>query len=185
MKDITVSDIQVLWDKNQIDNEVSRIAKAIDNRVKNYDSVNLIPILSGSVMFVSDLMSQLENLRPGFYKMFPLIVKSYGNELESQGTKIYGDEFLKDSLDLDSPTIVVDDIMDTGETLLEVSQSVAKISDQEILTAVLLNKHGKRKHVIEPDYYCFSLDDKSWVVGYGMDYKGKFRGLNYVGTIFN
>ena len=51
-------------------------------------------------MFVSDLMSQLENLRPGFYKMFPLIVKSYGNELESQGTKIYGDEFLKDSLDL-------------------------------------------------------------------------------------
>jgi len=53
------------------------------------------------------------------------------------------------------------------------------------LTAVLLNKHGKRKHVIEPDYYCFSLDDKSWVVGYGMDYKGKFRGLNYVGTIFN
>ena len=46
-------------------------------------------------------------------------------------------------------------------------------------------KHGKRKHVIEPDYYCFSLDDKSWVVGYGMDYKGKFRGLNYVGTIFN
>ena len=107
MKDITVSDIQVLWDKNQIDNEVSRIAKAID------------------------------------------------------------------------------DLMDTGETLLEVSQSVAKISDQEILTAVLLNKHGKRKHVIEPDYYCFSLDDKSWVVGYGMDYKGKFRGLNYVGTIFN
>ena len=66
---------------------------------------------------------------------------------------------MKDSLDLDSPTIVVDDLMDTGETLLEVSQSVAKISDQEILTAVLLNKHGKRKHVIEPDYYCFSLDD--------------------------
>ena len=80
---------------------------------------------------------------------------------------------------------LIDDLMDTGETLLEVSQSVAKISDQEILTAVLLNKHGKRKHVIEPDYYCFSLDDKSWVVGYGMDYKGKFRGLNYVGTIFN
>ena len=166
MKDITVSDIEVLWDKTQIDGEISRIAKAIDSRVKNYDSVNLIPILSGSVMFVSDLMSQLEDLRPGFYKMFPLIVKSYGNELESQGTKIYGDEFLKDSLDKDSPTIVVDDLMDTGETLLKVKQSVEKICNEPVLTAVLLNKHGKRKHVIEPDYYCFSLNDKSWIVVY-------------------
>ena len=75
--------------------------------------------------------------------------------------------------------------MDTGETLLKVKQSVEKICNEPVLTAVLLNKHGKRKHVIEPDNYCFSLNDKSWVVGYGMDYKGKFRGLNYVGTIFN
>ena len=102
MNDIDLSDIEVLWNKKIIDQEIKRVSKEIDNKFKNSDSVNLIPILTGGLMFVSSLIFELENLRSGCYKMFPIIAKSYGNSTESQGTKIYGYEFLADSLDKNS-----------------------------------------------------------------------------------
>ena len=134
-------------------------------------------------MFVSSLIFELENLRSGCYKMFPIIAKSYGNSTQSQGTKIYGYEFLADSLDKNSPSVIVDDIMDTGETLLTVSNKVKETSNSGIFTAVLLDKLGRRNNVLEPDFSCFVLEDNKWIVGYGMDYEGKFRGLDYLGYI--
>tara|TARA_B110000196_G_C21056810_1_gene620266 strand:+ start:380 stop:943 length:564 start_codon:yes stop_codon:yes gene_type:complete len=183
MKNIEISDIEVLWDKKQINTELVRITKEINQNFINYESVNLIPILTGGIIFVSRLIVELENLRPGCYKMFPLIAKTYGYSTESQGTKIYGYEFLADSLDKNSPSIIVDDLMDTGETLSTVMDNVKKTSNEKVYTAVLLDKLGKRNNLIEPDFNCFVLNDKKWVVGYGMDYLGKFRGLEYVGTI--
>ena len=115
--------------------------------------------------------------------MFPLIAKTYGNSLESQGTKIYGYDFLSDSLERKSPSIIIDDLMDTGETLLKVRESVLAISNENVYTAVLVDKLGNRNNIFHPDFTCFVLDDDKWIVGYGMDYVGKFRGLDYVGSI--
>ena len=183
MNDIDLSDIEVLWDKKLIAQEIKRVSKEIDNKFKNSDSVNLIPILTGGLMFVSSLIFELENLRSGCYKMFPIIAKSYGNSTQSQGTKIYGYEFLSDSLDKNSPSVIVDDIMDTGETLVTVSNKVKEISNSVIFTAVLLDKLGRRNNILEPDFSCFVLEDNKWIVGYGMDYEGKFRGLDFLGYI--
>ena len=183
MRDITTKDIEVLWDKNSIDREVKRIAKDINSKFKSDKAVNLIPIMTGGLMFVSNLIAELEILRSGCYHMFPLIAKTYGNSTESQGTTIYGYDFLAENIDIDSPSVIVDDLMDSGETLYNLSEKLEKTSNKKVYSAVLLDKLGKRHMEIEPDFNCFILDDKRWVGGYGMDYKGLFRGLDYVGTI--
>ena len=183
MKDIKISDIEVLWDRDEIDSEVKKLAKKISNEFKSYDSINLIPILTGGLVFASKLLIELDSLKPGSSRMFPLIAKTYGNSLESQGTKIYGYDFLADSLERNSPSIIIDDLMDTGETLLKVRESVLGISNEKVYTAVLVDKLGNRNNIFHPDFTCFVLDDDKWIVGYGMDYIGKFRGLDYVGSI--
>ena len=158
-------------------------AKEINLKFQSEESVNLIPIMTGGLMFVSNLVAELEILRSGCYHMFPLIAKTYGNSTESQGTTIYGYDFLVENIDIDSPSVIVDDLMDSGETLYNLSEKLEKTSNNEVYSAVLLDKLGKRHMEIEPDFNCFILNDKRWVVGYGMDYKGLFRGLDYVGTI--
>jgi|TARA_B100001094_G_scaffold294703_1_gene315531 hypoxanthine phosphoribosyltransferase len=183
MKNINISDIKVLWDKESIDKEVKRVAIEINSKFKDEKSVNLIPIMTGGLMFVSNLIAELESIRSGCYHMFPLIAKTYGNSTESQGTTIYGYDFLAENIDVNSPSVIVDDLMDSGETLYKLSEKLDKTSNKEVYTAVLLDKLGKRHMKIEPDFYCFILDDKRWVVGYGMDYMGMYRGLDFVGTI--
>ena len=56
MKNIEISDIEVLWDKKQINTELVRITKEINQNFINYESVNLIPILTGGIIFVSRLI---------------------------------------------------------------------------------------------------------------------------------
>ena len=51
-------------------------------------------------MFVSNLIAELESIRSGCYHMFPLIAKTYGNSTESQGTTIYGYDFLAENIDV-------------------------------------------------------------------------------------
>ena len=183
MKEININDIEVLWDKDSINKQVKRVAKEINEKFISEKSVNLIPIMTGGLMFVSNLIAELEILRSGCYHMFPLIAKTYGNSIESQGTTIYGYDFLAENIDIDSPSVIVDDLMDSGETLYNLTEKLEITSNKEVYSAVLLDKLGKRHMQIEPDFNCFILDDKRWVVGYGMDYMGLYRGLDYVGTI--
>ena len=65
MNDIDLSDIEVLWDKKLIAQEIKRVSKEIDNKFKNSDSVNLIPILTGGLMFVSSLIFAGKRRRTG------------------------------------------------------------------------------------------------------------------------
>ena len=147
MKDIEISDIKVLWNSDEIDSAVKKLSKKIIKQFKEYDSINLIPILTGGLVFASKLLIELASLTPGSSRMFPLIAKTYGNSIESQGTKIYGYEFLSDSLERNSPSIIVDDLMDTGETLLKVRENVLGISNDKVYTAVLVDKLGNRNNI--------------------------------------
>ena len=125
----------------------------------------------------------MEKYRPGAYKIFPLTAKTYGNSMESQGTSIFGYGLISDSLDNGSPTIIVDDLMDTGETLKKVIENINQTVSKDVYSVVLLDKLGRRNNIIQPDFSCFELYDDKWVVGYGMDYQGKFRGLEYIGYL--
>ena len=175
--------IKILWDKNTVEKAIIDISDSITKKFKDFQSINIVPIMTGSILFATKLLTELEKNRPGAYKIFPLTAKTYGNSMESQGTSIFGYGLISDSLDNGSPTIIVDDLMDTGETLKKVIENIYQTVSKDVYSVVLLDKLGRRNNIIQPDFSCFELYDDKWVVGYGMDYQGKFRGLEYIGYL--
>ena len=175
--------IKILWDKNTVEKAIIDISDSITKKFKDFQSINIVPIMTGSILFATKLLTEFEKYRPGAYKIFPLTAKTYVNSMKSQGTSIFGYGLISDSLDNGSPTIIVDDLMDTGETLKKVIENIYQTVSKDVYSVVLLDKLGRRNNIIQPDFSCFELYDDKWVVGYGMDYQGKFRGLEYIGYL--
>jgi len=78
--------------------------------------------------------------------------------------------------------LVVDDIFDTGHTLLEVLSFLDDLGPRSIRTAVLVLKQGKQQVALRPDYVGFEIPDV-FVVGYGLDYAERYRDLPFVGVL--
>ena len=106
-------------------------------------------------------------------------VSSCGNETKSGGHFQIFDLTLPDLQDKN--VLIIEDIIDTGVTAKYLKETFTrKYSPKKLLFAALLNKKCARKIDIEPDFYGFEIDNK-FVIGYGMDYKGFFRNLTYIG----
>jgi hypoxanthine phosphoribosyltransferase len=78
--------------------------------------------------------------------------------------------------------LVVDDIFDTGHTLLEVLSLLDELKPRSIRTAVLVLKQGKQLVPLRPDYVGFEIPDV-FVVGYGLDYNDAYRNLPYLAAL--
>ena len=78
--------------------------------------------------------------------------------------------------------LLLDDILDTGRTLAAVSERLMEEGAVAVHTAVLLAKDKVRAEDVQADYVGFEIGDE-FVVGYGLDYKGKYRNLPYVGVL--
>jgi hypoxanthine phosphoribosyltransferase len=77
---------------------------------------------------------------------------------------------------------VIDDIFDTGHTLVEVLAQLLPHQPASIRTAVLMQKTGRSEVAIQPDDIVFEIPDE-FVVGYGLDYEDRFRNLPYVAAL--
>jgi hypoxanthine phosphoribosyltransferase len=77
---------------------------------------------------------------------------------------------------------LVDDILDTGRTLFHLKQELLKRGAAEVRTCVLLDKPSRRSVEVEADFRCVEVQDL-FVVGYGLDYAGRYRNLPYVGAL--
>jgi len=75
--------------------------------------------------------------------------------------------------------ILIQDIVDSGQTLLSLIQNVKSQTIDKVLSVCLLNKKGNRTVDVEPDYTGFSIPDE-YVVGYGMGLKGRFNNLPHI-----
>ena len=78
-----------------------------------------------------------------------------------------------------SDLLVVEDIVDTGRTLAGIRAGLAPLGARRIRTVALLDKPVRRQVAVDPDYVGFRVDDH-WVVGYGLDFEGRYRNLPYV-----
>lgn len=138
----------------------------------------VVGILRGSFMFTADLVRLLyvNDIHPLIDFVF---VTSY------EGTESSGEmRLLRDmSLDVDGRwVLIVDDILDTGRTMKFAQDYVREKGAEQIHSAVLLDKPSRRVVDVKADYVGFEIDDV-FVVGYGLDYNGRYRDLPYLGVI--
>ena len=166
---------QVLLDKETIQKRVQELGQDIDLYFKGKEII-IITLLDGAIIFTADLIRNM-NIP---LRLDCLRVSSYGNStnpetapriLSSLKTEVTGKHVL-----------IVDDILDTGNTLQSVTQEVLSENPVSVHTCVFLDKPDRRENGFSADWSGFSIPNE-FVVGYGLDYAGKFRQLPYVGTL--
>ncbi len=135
----------------------------------------VVPLLTGTVMFLADLIRHLEvPLRLDF-----MGVSSYGAGTTS-GELIITKELRLDVRGRD--VLLVDDILDTGRTLRRVREKLRLLKPRSIRICVLLDKAARRTEPVAADYVGFEIPDL-FVVGYGLDYAERYRNLPFVGVL--
>ncbi|MBQ8460225.1 hypoxanthine phosphoribosyltransferase [bacterium] len=172
--EIKIEDLKVLFSEEQIKAKIKELAKEMNDFYKG-EEVIAICVLKGSVLFMSDLTRELN--MP--LKMEFIRLSSYGSSMTTSGKVNAVDIKLPD---LNGKNVlIVEDIVDTGLTakfLIDFIHMNFQVKTFKFCS--LLDKKITRKTDVEPDYYCFDVDDK-FVVGYGLDYDGYFRNLKYIG----
>ena len=152
----------------EISRQIKKIGKKISNDYKTRDLV-LIGVLKGSFIFLSDLTRQIS-----IDHEIDLIGASSYKGTSSTGQIIFTKQ---PDLELENRDILlVEDIVDTGNTLLKIIEFVQLLNPRSIKICSLIDKHERREVQIKVDYSCFLLD-KGFIVGYGLDYNEKYRNL--------
>jgi hypoxanthine phosphoribosyltransferase len=138
--------------------------------------VTIIGVLTGSLIFLSDLVRQLElPLRIGLIQ-----ASSYRGAATTPGELHIQPELAPDVRG--HHVLVLDDILDTGKTLSHLCRHFRELGPASLRVAVLLRKRGRQQVPLEPDYCGFEIPD-AFVVGYGLDYNDEYRNLPYIAVL--
>lgn len=130
--------------------------------------VIIIPIMTGAMIFVADLVREL----PMKLSLGLVAVSSYpGESVTSKGAHLASE--LPEDLE-GKHIIVLDDILDSGQTLATVKGLIEQKNPASLRLGVMLDKKTKRTIEVKADYVGFEIPDE-FVVGYGLDYNGYYR----------
>lgn len=135
----------------------------------------LVGVLNGAVIFMADLVRNM----PIAVDFEFMAVSSYGMSTETSGVV----RILKDlGTDIAGrEVLIVEDIIDSGLTVQYLRRLLAERSPADVKVVTLLRKEKQDAHDVQVDYVGFDIPDE-FVVGYGLDYAGRFRNLPYVGV---
>lgn len=166
---------EVLISEDEIALRIEALGKAITNDFANEDLV-VICVLKGAFMFCSDLIKKIN--RP--IKLEFISLSSYGDNTMSSGSV---------RLDMDitgniegKNVLIVEDIVDSGLTIKTLMEIMSVRKPKSVKLASLLFKPVKLKHKVTIDYLGFEIEDK-FVIGYGLDYAGRYRELPFIGVL--
>jgi hypoxanthine phosphoribosyltransferase len=170
-------DVALLFTAEEIARRVGSLADEIALMMANPFTV--LVILKGAFMFGADLIRAL-SCRGRHPRIEFIRLGSYGDALETSGT-----------VSLRSgppagveghPVLIVDDVLDSGLTLLEAKRLIESWGASEARTCVLVRKEGKQKVPGRADFVGFTIGDR-FVVGYGIDCAENYRDLPYLGAV--
>lgn len=168
----------ILISREQIARRIHAMAEEISRTYGDEPDggLTVVTILSGSIIFLADLMRQL----PYRMKLGLITVSSYrGATTQSQGSRVLAEM----NTDVAGRhVLIIDDILDTGGTLRMVRQRLASANPRSIRTCVLLRKPSKAPPDVPADFVGFDVDDV-FVVGYGLDYNDLYRNLPDIGVL--
>lgn len=168
--------ISTLYSAEQIAKRNAEMAADMKGRVHN--DLLVIAILKGSFVFAADLIRALHasGVEP---EVEFITLSSYGAGTEGGEVKILRDV---DSDVRGRDILLIDDILESGNTLRFARDLMLERGAASVEIAVLLDKHSKRKAQVSADYVGFDCPDH-FVVGYGMDVAHAFRELPFVGVV--
>lgn len=161
---------RVLLPRRRIARRVRALSRQIARHYRGRE-ITLVPVLTGSVIFLADLIRRL----PLPVRLSPVGVRSYpGRSVESRGAALVqppGDDLAGRHV------LVVDDILDGGATLGLLLDTVGAMAPASLAACVLLKKRRDDRPVgVEPDFVGFDIPNV-FVVGYGLDFDGRYRNL--------
>jgi len=169
--------IKVLISQNELEKRIAELGREISRDYQGKDLL-LIGVLKGSFVFLADLIRHLDcNFSVDFMGTY-----SYGASTQSSGeVRITKD--LEQSV-AGKHILLVEDIVDTGLTLRYLLDTLRTRQPASLKVCALLDKPARRRVRISLDYYGFIIPN-AFVVGYGLDYQEKYRGLPFVGVLEN
>jgi hypoxanthine phosphoribosyltransferase len=167
--------MEILLSAERIQHRVAEMARQIAPDFRDRP-VTIVGVLTGSLMFLADLVRHLDlPLRIGLIQ-----ASSYRGETTTAGTLRIQPELLPDLRG--RHILLLDDILDTGQTLFHLVAHLRQLGIASIKVGVLLRKRGRQQVEFEPDYCGFMIPD-AFVVGYGLDYNDEYRHLPYLAVL--
>jgi hypoxanthine phosphoribosyltransferase len=166
---------EILLTEQQIQARLDALAQQIQTDFGGRE-FTVVAILTGTVLFAADLLRRL----PGPVRLDYIGLSSYHG-----GTRSTGDWRITKTLKLDvrdREVLVLDDILDTGHTLVKARQMVQEFGPRRVKFCVFLEKEIPHAENFRADYVGFKIPDK-FVIGYGLDYQERYRNLPFVATL--
>jgi hypoxanthine phosphoribosyltransferase len=165
---------RILISTDEIQARVKELAEQISNDFQHADPLYLIGILKGAFIFLADLARQLKIP----HRVDFMALSSYGKTTVSGAVRILMD--LKEPIE-GQHVMIIEDIMDTGQTLNYLYRVLKERNPASLHTCVLLRK-DRHSSEIPIDYLGFEIPDV-WVVGYGLDFADRHRTLPFIAEL--
>ena len=166
---------RILLTHTAIARRVGKMAGEVAAAYGNTEIV-IVPVLTGSMIFMADLIRRL----PLKMRIDVVAVSSYpGRNRTSHGASI----LFPGSLPMKGrDVLIVDDILESGQSLAAVAKLMRKRGAKSVKTCALLRKPQAIEKGLAADFMGFDIPDE-FVVGYGMDYNHYYRNLPYVAVL--
>ena len=168
--------VEVMISEQEVQDRVNELGKQITEHYKGSEDLVLVGLLRGSFVFMADLARAIDLT----HQVDFMTASSYGNNMESSRDV----RILKD-LDDDiqgKDVLLVEDIIDTGNTLTKVKEILSLRGPKSIEICTLLDKPSRREVEVDTKWIGFEIPDE-FVVGVGIDYAQKYRHLPYIGKV--
>lgn len=166
--------IKLLYTAEQIQEAVQKVAQEIENFYGSEEPVVALCLLNGAIWYAADLLRSL----PPNFELQTIRISSYEGT-DSTG-KLKWHNALPDCAG--KQVLVIDDVLDTGLTMKEVCDALLNNGASKVASTVAINKIGRRNVQCEADFCALQCED-CFLVGYGLDFNGKYRNLPYIGYV--
>lgn len=176
MRDIWADIDKVLIEKDVLQNRVKALAAQIDADYGDIDDLLMVCVLKGAYIFLSDISRAMKRAHSVDF----MGISSYGKGTTSKGA-------VQIIMDLKAPiedrhVLIVEDIIDSGNTLDYMRRSLLARSPASLRICTLLNKPARREIDVAVDYIGFDIPDE-FVVGYGLDFDELYRNLPFIAIL--
>ena len=156
---------------NAINSRIFELANQINNDYKDNPNEPVFLItLKGAIFFATQLLKNI------YFKhtIDTATAKSYGNAMKSENVDIQ----LNINSFKNKDIIIIEDIIDTGKTIIALTDLLQQQQPNSIAIATLINKPLSHNNIININYTAFEIDSDAFIIGFGLDYKEYGRNLN-------